>query len=136
MIRWVPFKEINAWHLRQIATSLLVAPEPVRPDERDFIQQLAAGSMRLFEFDNGIIVVHTENGRLVVDAMSCSIWQRKALADDLRRLAADWLCDTIQTTVFDRRLADGIVKVGGRIESYDLILDAGISDGQQEENDD
>jgi hypothetical protein len=62
--------------------------------------------------------------------MAASIWDRTNLADVLRKLAADWLCDKVQTTVFDKRLADAIVSIGGAIESYDLVLEVGTGNEQ------
>lgn len=122
MIRWVPFEQIGIRQLTEIAKSLLAQPEHCRLDKADIIDKLEAGFWRLFEWDDGLFIVHTDNGQLVIDAMTASIWHRSLLADDLKRLAADWLCDTVKTTVFDKRLADAIVKIGGRIESYDVIL--------------
>lgn len=128
----MPFAEINARHLKQIAEVLQAQPVAVRHTERDFIQLLAAGRIRLFEFDEGIVCCHQDSGRLVIDATSCGklglAWK---LLPDLKRLAADWLCDTIQTTVFKKQLADAIVKLGGRIESYDLVLDVEATDNEQ-----
>lgn len=133
MIRWVPFSEINAWHLQHIAKSLQAMSASVRPSERDFVQQLAGGVLRLFEYDGGIVVCHAENNILWIDATSCEkvtkVWK---LLPWLKKLAADWLCDTIQTTVFSRQLADAIVKLGGRIESYDLVLGVERADEQED----
>lgn len=122
MIRWVPFEQIGLRQLTEIAKALLAQPEHCRLDKADIIDKLEAGVWRLFEWDDGLFIVHQEDSQLVIDAMTASIWHRGLLADDLKRLAADWLCDTVKTTVFDKRLADAIVKIGGRIESYDVIL--------------
>lgn len=122
MIRWVPFSDIGHRQLTEIAKSLLAQPEHCRLDKADIIDRLEAGTWRLFEWDDGLFIVHREDEQLIIDAMTASIWDRLALAHDLKRLAADWLCDTVKTTVFDKRLADAIVKIGGRIESYDVIL--------------
>lgn len=122
MIRWVPFEAVSLKHLTPIAVSLVAQPEHCRLDKADLIDYLEAGIWRLFEWDGGLFIVHKEENRLVIDAMTASIWSRTQLAHDLKRLAADWLCDTVKTTVFDKRLADAIVKIGGRIESYDVIL--------------
>lgn len=134
MIRWVPFDQIGIRHLAAVAASLLAAPPDVRLDKADLIDRLQTGELRMFEWDKGLIVVHQEEQRLVLDATSTRIWERRELAKALKRLAADWLCDTVQTTVFDRRIADAIVGVGGQIESYDVILRVGTGDEQQEEN--
>lgn len=129
MIRWVPFDDINAWHLKEIAKCLCAQPSEVRLAQTDVIDSLEKACSRLFEFDGGLFIVRQDCGRLVIDIMTASIWKREELAHDLKRLAADWLCDTVKTTVFDRRLADAIVKIGGRIESYDLVLE--VADHEQ-----
>ena len=131
MIRFVPFSELQAWHLKKIAESLLVAPEAVRHSERDFVQRLAGGELQLYEYDEGIVVLHKEGSRLVLDAIACSkLGEAWKLVDDLRRLAAEWVCDTIFTTAFDKRLMTGIVKLGGSVESYDMVLTVGKPDEQ------
>lgn len=130
MIRWVPFPEIGSKHLRLLGECLNVAPEAVRMSARDLINGLRDRVLRLFEFDDGLLVVHRDEKRLVIDALACSIWKREQLADTLRRLAADWECDTIQTTVFDERLADAIVSIGGKIESYDITLPVAAGNGK------
>lgn len=132
MIRWIPPSLINQRHLQAIASSLHVCPEDARHDPVEFAQGLNAGHYRLFEYEHGIFVVHRENNRLVIDAMEASIWNRNSLALVIKQLAADWLCDKVQTTVFDKRLADAIVSIGGVVESYDLVLDVGTDDEQQE----
>jgi len=123
MIIWVPFDNIGLKQINSLAKSLIVAPEAVRLDAMDLMNGLANGNMRMFEWDGGLFVVHRDGKRLVIDAMDASIWQRRTLADELKRLAADWACDTVQTTVFDRRLADAIVGIGGKVESYDVVLE-------------
>ena len=136
MISWVPFSQINRAHLQAIARSLQACPREIRHDANWLMNGLKEGALRLFEYDHGILIVHHEDNRLVIDAMEASIWDRLELVEVLRRLAADWLCDKVQTTVFDKRLAGAIVSVGGRIESYDLVLDVGTSDEQQEKDQD
>lgn len=128
MITWVPFAAIEVRHLERVAESLLAAPADVRHSAADVMERLATGEWHLVEWENGLFIVHKEDNRLVIDATSCSVFQRKELAQALKRLAAGWLCDTIQTTVFDSRLADAIVNIGGQIESYDLVLRVGTSD--------
>jgi len=125
MIRWVPFDLIGRRQLEGIAASLLIAPEEVRLENKHVIEGLATGMYRLFDWDGGLFIVHKDDNRLVIDAMQASIWKRKDLAKELKELATHWLCDTVVTTVFDRRLADAIVKIGGEIESFDVTLPVG-----------
>lgn len=133
MIRWVPASLVNQRHLQSLAGSLHAAPEDVRHDPKWIAEGLNSGALRLFEYDHGILLVHREDDRLVIDAMEASIFDRQSLAAVLKRLAADWLCDKVQTTVFDKRLADAIVNIGGRVESYDLVLEVGTGNEQQED---
>lgn len=128
MLTYVPFEELDYLHLEQIAKSLLVAPPEVRAKE--LLPRLQRKDLACFTWPDGLMLIGKLDNRLLIEAMSASIWGRQDLAKDLRRLAADWECDTIQTTVFDSRLASAIVKVGGQIESYDMILPVGTDDEQ------
>lgn len=136
MIRWVPFSLINERHLEGLARCLLIVPAEVRHDLGEVMKALKTGALRLFEFDSGVLLVHREGDRLVIDAMEAKIWQRRELADVLRRLAADWLCDKVQTSCFDKRLADAIVAIGGRVESWDLTLEVGQGNDHEEDEQD
>lgn len=122
MIEYVPFEGITDAQLRGIAASILAAPEDDRPDGLFVLSQLRRGVYRLFAWDCGLFVVSKKDKRLVIELMSASIWNRKDLAADLKRLAADWECDIVETMVFDSRLADAIVKVGGEVEAFVVIL--------------
>lgn len=134
MISWVPFQQINRWHLERIAESLHAAPAEIRFEADDVMKKLATGVLRLFEFDGGILLVRQDGKRLMLDGISCTklskVWK---LVPAVRRLAADWLCDTIVTTVFDERLARAINKLGGRVEAYDLILPVEQEDERQQD---
>jgi hypothetical protein len=125
MIRWVPFSLINQRHLEAVAKSLLAAPADIRLEVEDLVLGLKNGYYRMFEWDKGLIIVHRFENRLVIDALTFSIFQRRQLATVLQKLAADWLCDKVQTTAFDKRVADAIVGIGGKVESYDLVLEVG-----------
>jgi hypothetical protein len=82
--------------------------------------------MVLFEFPGGSMLVEKIDNRLHLTAFSSDAALKNAapLLEDVKRLAADWQCDTIETTVFDPRLASVICKLGGRVESQTVILSA------------
>lgn len=127
----VAFDELTDRHVIAISASVNAAPLRHRPDPADVLRAIVLGSARCFEFgDNGVIVVSTPgDARLRIDAFSGKIFSRRALADDLRRLAADWECDTIETFVFDPRLASAITGIGGRVEAFSVALPVEQSDG-------
>lgn len=75
--------------------------------------------------------MHEELGRLVLDAVACerlgAVW---LLVSALKRLATGYRCHAIKTTVFDERLAGAIRKLGGRVESIDMVLSVEAEDEQ------
>lgn len=123
MIRHVPFEDVGERHLEWIVASCVAAPEAVRPSASDFLRALMLETMRLFEWDDGCVILGAREGRLVIWAFGCNkLTAPRTLREDLRRLATDWECDTIETTVFDTRLASAITKLGARVESITLTL--------------
>lgn len=132
MLTWVPFPDIGVRHIELLAKSLHAAPEPARMSVEYLIRELHQRRMRLFEYTGGLIVVHKDDKRLIIDALACEkLGQAWLLEKALQKLAADWQCDTIKTTVFDERLARAIRKLGGRVEAIDLILPVEREDEQR-----
>lgn len=124
MIERIRPVDIKRWHLQALAASLHAAPPDVRHSEKAIMYRILSGEIHLYEvFTDGFLAVHKDDNRLVIDALSCRVLDRKKLAEAFRNLASQLGCDMVQTTVFDRRLADAIIKVGGKIESYDIVLD-------------
>jgi hypothetical protein len=123
LLRHVSFGDLQGWHIKGIAASLNAAPEAVRIAPEEIVDGLRSGSSRLFEWSNGLLVVREERGRLHLDAIYTRFFQPKAkLVDAIRALAAHYRCDTIQTTCFDKRMADVIVGLGGQVESWTLTM--------------
>jgi len=124
MMRHVPFNTLGLTHLEAIAHSLLAAPEEVRPD--DILKNAQLGATQFYEWDCGLIGCSKRGNRLVLDVFSClpgiSMEACRSLATDLKKLAADWLCDTIETTVFDPHFASVIQHLGGRVEQWVLTM--------------
>ena len=125
MISYVDFGSLNGEHLRRIALSLLAAPEAVRPEAGDILRSLQSGAMQLYEFGGGIVLLGKVGDRLVMHGCCCDDMLKvaAALADDLKKVAADWKCDMIETTCFDPRLASAICKLGGTVESQTVVLE-------------
>lgn len=124
MIRFVPFADLNQDHLTWIAESALAPPVESRVDASDFLRALMQGTMRLFDWDDGCIVVGKREKRLVIYAFACHnlVKRLPPLLDDMRRLAADWECDAIETTCFDSRMTSAIKKIGAVTESTTIVL--------------
>lgn len=122
MIRYVPFEEYTAEHLRMLASSMIVPPEAMRLTCAEVIDQLHSGALQLFEFDGGIVAVGVNGRTLLVEALYMNIWKKRPLLAAMKQLAADYRCDTIKTSVFDRRLAAVILSMGGRVVMYDLSV--------------
>lgn len=124
MIRHVPFSDLNEQHLDWIAESVLVQPEEIRASSADFLRAIMQEKLRLFDWESGCLIVGIHEHRLILHALCCHDLLHCAvqLADDLKRLAADWECDAVETTCFDTRLTSVIEKLGGRVESVTLVL--------------
>jgi len=127
MIQYIPFEDLTPEHLECIAASLLAAPAWHRPEGADILRSIKNEVSRVFEVDECLLVLSTPESdgikRLRIDAFSGKAFRRGKLVDFLRRLAADWECDAIETFTFDPRLACAIEKVGGRVEAWSLVVD-------------
>src|SRR5205085_7566773 len=97
MFRYVDFSAITGEHIEHIARSLLAAPEAVRPDASQMIKDLAEKRSRLFEWDDGLVIVGQRDKRLTLDAFCCnngiSMEMLRMLTADLQRLARGWAGD-------------------------------------------
>lgn len=127
-MRRVSFTEMADRHIRGIAKSLHAAPEDVRHSPAGVIAAIVRGDAVLFEFGrDSIAVVSKDDNRLTIDCADFSVFDRRELGKICQQLAAEMGCDIVQTTVFDRRLADAIVAIGGKVESYDMTLELGTT---------
>lgn len=115
--------EIGDRHILGIAKSLHAAPEDVRLLPSAIMAAIIRGEAVLFEFGHDSIAVVSKNdNRLAIDVADFSVFDRRELGKICQQLAAEMGCDIVQTTVFDKRLADAIVAIGGKVESYDMTL--------------
>lgn len=134
MLTFVPFEDMTEKHVRLLAESIAACPEFHRPLGADMLEDLRTGKAKMFEFDKGIMVLSveehniTKERRLMIDAWSGdgSIFCRVEAAVALRRIAAEWKCDVIETLVFDLRLASAICSIGGHVESVCVTLPARV----------
>ena len=130
MLVFVPFDSITDQHLRWIAESLTTCPEFHRPDGEEMLRAVESGASKVFAWDEGLLVVSVEEHntsherRLMIEAWAGqgASFRLAELADDLRRIAAEWQCDTIETLAFDLRLSSAICRIGGRVESVCITL--------------
>ena len=124
MIMFVPFESIEQRHIVGLVNSAFAAPADNRMDLNQILKEIKDGTMRLFDWPHGIVLVSKNFNRLTIWALATNnlIKDGPQLTDDLKRLAAEWECDTIQTTCFDPRLTSVIQKLGGRVESTTLTL--------------
>lgn len=124
MLRLVPFEQISGKHIEQIVASLNAAPVDIRIDGTALLRRLQSGHCGCYAWDNGLVVVGVAGNRLSLEAVSCGHLLKDAinLTSDLKEIAAERRCDTIETMVFDARLASVIEKLGGRVESITLTL--------------
>lgn len=115
--------EIADRHILGIAKSLHAAPADVRHMPSSIMAAILKGEAVLFEFGHdSMAVVSKDDNRLTIDVADFSVFDRRELGKICQQLAAEMACDIVQTTVFDRRLADAIVSIGGKVESYDMTL--------------
>lgn len=124
MLLYIPPDRIDIEHLGGLALSVAAGPRAATEEAGAILDRLLKGQAQAFEFDCGMLVLENHRPRLRIVAWAGygSIFLRRELADELRTIAAEWGCDIIETTVFDRRLADAIVTIGGECESYTVIL--------------
>jgi hypothetical protein len=126
MLTFVPPTMLSGKDLLLLSNSLLRAAVWEPADE--FMRKLHAGEAKAFRFPGGLLILeshkHPETTRLLITAFAgnAAIWKRCGLARELRLIAAEWKCDTIETTCFDARLAAAIVKIGGKVESVTVTL--------------
>lgn len=126
MLTHVPLQDIQERHLEGLLLALQIVPDDVRLEAKHFLGAIAAGTMRLFEWRDGMVIISERDNRLVLETFCCepgiSMELVRSLTADLAQIAADWKCDTIETTVFNPHLASVIQKLGGRVESTTLTL--------------
>lgn len=124
MLQYVPFEQLTSDHITRLAKSLMAAPEHARPLASEYLISMKERKMLLFEWPEGIALVGQRGNRLVLYACQCDdlIHTILPFVADLKKIAAEWQCDTIETIVFDPRLASAIRKLGGALESQLMTL--------------
>lgn len=112
-----------------LAKSLNAAPEFERQSLVEVLKSVYAGEAEVWSWGNGLIVVEPRVGadqtrrlNIVAFVGSGAIFSKGGLADWLRKKAAAWGCDTIETIAYDPRLARAIESVGGSVESWNMVL--------------
>lgn len=137
MLMHVPFIEIGERHLEGIAKCLELRPPSEQTWGTLVLMELHAGTMHLFDWTTGFIVAAKRSTRLTMEAFCApeiSMEECRNLVSDLKRLAADWQCDTIETMVYDSRLTSVIHHLGGEIESWVMVLPVEPENVNQHEN--
>ena len=124
MIRFVAFADLGESQLKMLAESINSAHPDNRPDGKEFLRIAAEGKAHFFEWDNGFALLGRRDNRLLLLAFRSRslLKELPEFVSDLKRLAADWQCDTIETTCFEPRLTSVIQKLGGHVESVTLTL--------------
>lgn len=130
MLTWIPPYSLTKDHLVQLAESLNAAPAFEMRSGIELLHAIHHSLAHAFALPSeGLMVLEPKLGtdgskRLSIVAFSGdgAIFLRKGLVDDLRKVALEWGCDTIETMCYDPRLARAIEKVGGHVESICLTL--------------
>lgn len=117
-------------HAEAIKHSIHFAPKDSRYTLEAVVGWIADGSWKVFEFgDIGVLTVAISDNVLHVTSMSSSLgragYVARSLMEDLKRLAADWGCDTVETICYSPRHAQAIVRLGGKIESIQMRVKVG-----------
>lgn len=131
MLTWLPPTLITREHLALLAASISAAPAFERIDTVELVTKLHEGKAFAFVFPpQGLLIVEVrsgEDGSRRLSIIAFAGWQGSLklaeLAADLRHMGAEWKCDTIETLCYDHRLARAIVRIGGQVESWNLVLD-------------
>ena len=133
MFCWINPQFLTNDQLLLIAESLNAAPDYERLEGRELLLKLLQSEAHAFTFGEGNIIIlerrrgKDESARVNVVALAGDLTARTMLelASFCKNVAAEWGCDAIETTTYDPRIARAIVKLGGRIESQNLILPVG-----------
>ncbi len=104
---------------------------------QEMLDRLEARRWHAFACKQGLFVVEVLEGngqrRMVVVALALPGfgWFMRRFRDEMDRLAAAWMCDTVETLCFDKRIADATLKIEGQVEAYSIVWQVkGTSDGQ------
>jgi len=86
-------------------------------------EKLLSGAWLAFRCDGGAFAVEKAGDRLYVTCLCIERfgWRLRAFRDVMDRLAADLGCNTVETTVFDERLAQAMVRIRARPESWNMV---------------
>jgi hypothetical protein len=129
MLVFVPPWRVTSEQIGLLAKSLLRAPSFERPSGEKLIGMLHTGEAHMYEFPQGLLILqrlhgadHTDRVSILAFAGRATAWKMRELAQDLKKIAAEWGCDTIETLCYDTRLASAIQRVGGKLESVSLTL--------------
>lgn len=126
MLEYVHISAVTDELLDAIMVSYAAAPPFDRPTKSEVRTNLVTQHSHLFRFGKGLTLVSVRavqgKRRLYIDAITQPGGNITAWAREMKRLAAEWLCDTIETTVFNPRLASAIERCGARQEAVVLVL--------------
>lgn len=130
MLKYLPVEEISSWHLAGIGASFAVAPDGQKPTLGAVLANIDKGLWKLFTFSQGFVIVSIEKyaGEKRLQVIGTFEEAGKfgfllpTLLKELKLLASNWGCDAVESTCYSQRQAQAIVKLGGEIESYNMLL--------------
>jgi len=127
---YIPPLQVTSEQLDMLEESYKAAPVWDRWTRLEIAEALLSGRCTLFDLGGkGIMMcsVRESNGHRVLNMEAACAKGRfvRSWLQDMKRLAADWACDAIQTTAFDSRLARAIVLSGAQVEATVLMLQVG-----------
>jgi hypothetical protein len=131
MLEYIAPGEMKVEDFLLLEQSFLAAPETDRPSRAEIASAIMSGRSKIFRTAGlGIVMVRllrsATSRRLLIEAICMPQGGFiKAWAADLKRLARDWSCDTIETTSFDPRLTRAIKHCGAQVEAVVLTLEVG-----------
>jgi hypothetical protein len=128
MLRWLPPQQLSDSEFN----SLVRGAAPGGWTELDVAEKLLSGNWQAYGWDGGTLAVCKQGNRMLVTSFTASRFHGylQAMRDVVDRLATDFMCDTVETTVFDERMAKAMMRMRGQVESWTLTWQVeGMSNG-------
>lgn len=139
MLEFVQPEDLNEADQIALVTSLSAATPWHREDPEIIWGELRAGLIAAFRYKNAFIAVkrlyqegETRLSLVAVHDPSGHFGRTvRGFTADLRRLAAEWECDKIETTCYSADVAKVVRAMGAHVESVTMVIDLkGSTDGQ------
>lgn len=128
-MNYIAPNQVTAEHLAMLEKSYAASPMHERLNILQIMKLLETNEVKLFEVPHGVVLAEVRKGngtrRLSIPGFYCSMYgaHARGIVAGLKRLAKSWQCTEIETCVYSRSLMQIILKLGGRVESVNLVME-------------